>query len=125
MTESDCYCPEVDGVAAASSNSPVVVGVLSFFIVLLFIAIVVGIVVGVLVFLCYKRMKIYTAKDSADEYDNTGGRFSMERDITKTPNSYETPPPPLAAVESPEAAKKHCDDGFRWVCVVIEHGEIY
>ena len=59
-------------------------GVLAFLIILLFIVIAALFVVGILFFLCYRRMKKYSVKKT-DDLVSGGGRFSEERDITKTP----------------------------------------
>ena len=77
----------------AGSDS-VVVGVLSFFIVLVIIGIIVMIIFSVLIFICCKRMKVYTANKEIEQYDNEGGHFSSEDHVSKTTPSYENIPGP-------------------------------
>ena len=76
----------MEDVQPPKSDSPVV-ALLAVFIVLLIILIAVGIVVGVMFFLCYKRMRSF----SLDEASNGGGHFSAASDITNkaAPNVYD------------------------------------
>ena len=85
ITETGCTCPEVETDKSSNSNSEThIVGLISVFIVLCIIAIAIG---GVLLAICFYNMRGHLFKVT-DERDNGGGRFSEERDMTKTPNSY-------------------------------------
>ena len=110
ITKDDCFCPDVGAVSPDGSSNNVLIGVLAFFIVLLLIVIIALAVVGVLFFLCYRRMKEYSTKKTHNFDSGDGGRFSEERDITKTPTfSCESP--------SRKASVARCV--YLWECVFV------
>lgn len=99
-TDVDFYCPETVNPQSSNSNSnPAVVPLLVVFIVLLIILIAVSIFVGVMFFVCNKRMKNFKLNERINSSDD---RFEPDSGTVRASNPYSE-----VGICTPESALQH------------------